>query len=484
MRRLYIGRHRQRGAVAIMFGLSAVVLFGFMGLALDLSQTYDRKTELQNAADAAALAGAKELKGTSAGIDSAVNQARTIAGLHRFKFGTSIVLADAAITFGSSPEGGWQSISNAKANPTAIFFMKIDTRGGDANYGRVNTSFMQVLSPALSTTNTFGLAVAGRFALGVTPLGVCALSKIKHEALVHPGLADSELMEFGYRRGMAYDIINVNPLGSTADKYLLNPLDIATGPNDNGCTPSNNNTPTVRPFLCSGTSNIITSLPGYVFANTGMQATLNTDFNSRFVTSASCTVPPDANIREYPANTSTATGDPTEWMTSPLDNATAQTVKLNAAGVPFYLTATPAPVASKADDWGVLWSYSRAVKFAAPNDSYTTADWPSLYPTELPLVNPPPSAKFAYPVSPPSPYGQGGGDFYQKGAGDRDRRVLNVAIIDCDSLKKNGKCSTLQVLGVGRFFMPVQSDIPKHLDGEFAGLISEAQLTTEIKLYK
>lgn len=479
MRRLYSGRHRQRGAVAIMFGLSAVVLFGFMGLALDLSQTYDRKTELQNAADAAALAGAKELKGTSAGIDSAVNKARTIAGVHKFKFGTSIVLADAAITFGSSPEGSWQSISDAKANPTAIFFIKIDTRGGNANYGRVNTSFMQVLSPSLSTTNTFGLAVAGRFALGVTPLGVCALSKIKHEALVHPGLADSELMEFGYRRGIAYDIINVNPLGTTADKYLLNPLDIATGPNDNGCTPSNNNTPTVRPFLCSGTSNIITSLPGYVFANTGMQATLNEDFNSRFVTSTSCTVPPDANIREYPANTSAATGDPTEWMTSPLANATAQTVNLNAAGVPFYLTATPAPAAAKADDWGVLWSYNPAVKFAAPNSPYTTADWPLLYPT---TPAPTPTVKAAYPAS--SPYDQSGGNFYQKGAGDRDRRVLNVAIIDCDSLKKNGKCSTLQVLGVGKFFMPVQSDIPKHLDGEFAGLISEAQLTTEIKLYK
>ncbi len=55
-------------------------------------------------------------------------------------------------------------------------------------------------------------------------------------------------------------------------------------------------------------------------------------------------------------------------MTSPLANALAQTVKLNAAGVPFYLTAKPAPAAAKADDWGVLWSYNSAVKFAAPND--------------------------------------------------------------------------------------------------------------------
>ena len=65
MRRLSISTHHQGGAIAIMFALSAFFLFGLMGLALDLSQTYDRKTELQNAADAAALAGAKELNGTA-----------------------------------------------------------------------------------------------------------------------------------------------------------------------------------------------------------------------------------------------------------------------------------------------------------------------------------------------------------------------------------------------------------------------------------
>ncbi len=316
MRRLSNGTYRQRGAVAIMFALSAFFLVGFMGLALDLSQTYDRKTELQNAADAAALAGAKELKGTAAGIDLAVSKAKSIAALHKFKFGTSVVLADEAITFGDSPDladASWQSISAAKAKPSAIFFIKIDTRGGNANYGRVNAYFMSVLSPALSATNTVGRAVAGRFSLGVAPLGVCALSDVKHEPLPHPGppAIPDELMEFGYRRGMAYDIINVNPLGAAANKYLLNPLDIATSANDNGCDPSHNNDADAYARSCAlVASNIITSLPGYVFANTGMQATLNTDFNSRFLASSSCTVPPDKNIRQYPANNSAATGDP------------------------------------------------------------------------------------------------------------------------------------------------------------------------------
>jgi hypothetical protein len=51
----------QRGSMAIIVGLSLVVLVGFAGLALDLGRLYVNKTELQSAADACALAAANEL---------------------------------------------------------------------------------------------------------------------------------------------------------------------------------------------------------------------------------------------------------------------------------------------------------------------------------------------------------------------------------------------------------------------------------------
>ena len=54
-------RGTQRGAVAIIVGLAMVVLVAFAGLALDLGQMFISKTELQNAADACALAAAREL---------------------------------------------------------------------------------------------------------------------------------------------------------------------------------------------------------------------------------------------------------------------------------------------------------------------------------------------------------------------------------------------------------------------------------------
>src|SRR5450830_424967 len=53
----------QRGAVAIVVGLVIAVLVGFIGLALDGGHLYLTKTELQNSADACALAASYELTG-------------------------------------------------------------------------------------------------------------------------------------------------------------------------------------------------------------------------------------------------------------------------------------------------------------------------------------------------------------------------------------------------------------------------------------
>ena len=55
------GARTQRGGVAVIVGLSAAVLAGFMGIALDVGRLYLNKTELQTAADACALAAAAQL---------------------------------------------------------------------------------------------------------------------------------------------------------------------------------------------------------------------------------------------------------------------------------------------------------------------------------------------------------------------------------------------------------------------------------------
>ena len=62
------GPRSQRGAVAVMVGASLVVLIIALGLVVDLGHMYIAKTELQNAADACALAAVRELdQGVDAG---------------------------------------------------------------------------------------------------------------------------------------------------------------------------------------------------------------------------------------------------------------------------------------------------------------------------------------------------------------------------------------------------------------------------------
>lgn len=56
---------REKGAVAVIVALSLVALVGFVGLALDLGKLFVAKTELQNSADACALAAARELAGAN-----------------------------------------------------------------------------------------------------------------------------------------------------------------------------------------------------------------------------------------------------------------------------------------------------------------------------------------------------------------------------------------------------------------------------------
>lgn len=510
-----VSKSKQRGAVAIIFGLALTTVFGFMGLSLDLAQTYDRKTELQNAADAAALAGARRLVGTTTGIDAAVTDAKAVAALHKFKFQTAVGLADATIKFSASPDtadASWLDATAAKLVPSTIFFVKIDTRGSntgtDADYGKVNTNFMQAVS-STSSTNTFGRAVAGRYALGVAPIAVCALEETpKFGSITHAGLTDPELKEYGYRRGISYNIMDINPLGNSALKFLLNPVDVPPAANDNSaCTPNNASASNLTSYMCGGTTSIITSLPGYVYVNTGVTSSSNKDLNSRFNKFGNgandckaASAPPDTNIQEYrvnisPSNQISTLSDPLKipqkWMTV---EPSQQSIKMDTVSKkPKFFPLTAA-------DYGTLWSYNHAVKYAAapPYTPFSSSNWPNLYPIgvgvtpETVVGTSTPKALAAYPTGTnAAPYNVAA---FSKAPvanapGVTDRRVMNLAIVKCSTLSATKKstggnsCQTIQVLGIGRFFMTIEANLPSALDMEFAGLIPDATLTKDIKLY-
>jgi Flp pilus assembly protein TadG len=112
---------KQQGAVAILVALALTAMVGFAGLVLDLGKLYVAKTELQNSADACALAAAQALTGASGQQLDIGEAAGMTAGLrHKVLFQSSPVTmaANQTVEFGVTSSGAFVSkagLSNSQA---------------------------------------------------------------------------------------------------------------------------------------------------------------------------------------------------------------------------------------------------------------------------------------------------------------------------------------------------------------------------------
>lgn len=118
-------RRGERGSVLAMsaFGMLALVLA--LGLCVDVSHWYVVKAELQNAADASALAGASALNSSSAGIDEA--QKRAVALMNNYEFNnTGVTITPESVKFAVNYGGPYLSAADAKSVAANVRFVSID----------------------------------------------------------------------------------------------------------------------------------------------------------------------------------------------------------------------------------------------------------------------------------------------------------------------------------------------------------------------
>lgn len=112
-------RRRQQGAVAVIVGLSMTILVAFVGLALDLGKLYVVKTELQNSADACALAAAQALTGAN-GQQLAIAEAAgmTVAARHKVLFQAHPVTTqeNSSVEFSTTANGFYANKTGPSAN--------------------------------------------------------------------------------------------------------------------------------------------------------------------------------------------------------------------------------------------------------------------------------------------------------------------------------------------------------------------------------
>ena len=148
---------KERGAILYVVAASLVVLLGFAGLAIDLGMLYNVKTDLQNATDAAALAGAWQLNGAPSGINNAVTSAINAANKYYFN-NNPVGVVDADVTFSTQMDSGYMSAAAAAdpaVAPTIKFIKVTKTRTMDL-------SLLKIIPGVGSTQNVAANAVAGQ----------------------------------------------------------------------------------------------------------------------------------------------------------------------------------------------------------------------------------------------------------------------------------------------------------------------------------
>ena len=130
-----LDRKSERGNVLAYTVLSALFLFLAVGLGVDLSHFYLAKTELQNSADAAALAGASALTlPDDQKITTAVNRAINTMNLNKYNFDNRTYAAvmdttaqRALVSFAINLDGPYISEADAVADPRDIRFVRVFT---------------------------------------------------------------------------------------------------------------------------------------------------------------------------------------------------------------------------------------------------------------------------------------------------------------------------------------------------------------------
>jgi Flp pilus assembly protein TadG len=145
--------------------VSAVVLFGMVGLAMDIGRMYITKNEAQSFADSAALYAAQQLDGTTAGIANADNAVAT--NPNAWNFGTT-AFSGTITEYSADGATNWQTSDKVTAlqalniryvrvtpvvNNVALFFLPVTGTGTTATV-KAEAIGGQVLLGCITCTKT------------------------------------------------------------------------------------------------------------------------------------------------------------------------------------------------------------------------------------------------------------------------------------------------------------------------------------------
>lgn len=216
-------RQDQEGAVLIWFTIAMLVIFAFIGLAIDGSAYMNLNTSQQELADAAAIAGANELDGSSGAQGRATTAAMALA----------------------NNANRWSNIASGAEIANVYFYMTLadvasDTRTGSdkASYIKVQTVtrsyaavFMRLVS-TLSTVYSSASAVAGSQYVVCAPVQSFLCNPFEDASNNVAGTSSSFLSSSGAKVGDMFRLVDGSG-GSPGDWGLIQPPGTSGNPNQN-----------------------------------------------------------------------------------------------------------------------------------------------------------------------------------------------------------------------------------------------------------
>jgi Flp pilus assembly protein TadG len=175
----YSKRDKERGSILATSALGMLTVLLAVGLGVDISRFYLTKTELQNSADAAALAAVSGLNGLPAGVSDAAD--RAVKAMNKYDFNkTGVTFPRANVLFAVNLDGPYMSEGAAKASPSNIRFVQVTTPAES-----IGVSFA---APILGKTKTISATATAGFSV---PLNVFCnwlpVSVIDYDVPMQPG---------------------------------------------------------------------------------------------------------------------------------------------------------------------------------------------------------------------------------------------------------------------------------------------------------
>lgn len=173
MKKLSVTRDRkgERGSILALSALGMLSVLLAVGLGVDISHFYLVKTELQNAADASALAAASAINSNPSGVVEGTTRAVTAMNSYEFN-NTNITFPRSNVLWAVNLNGPYMSEADASAPATAqnIRFVKVTTP--DSPVGVSFAAMVLGSSKNLSASATAGLSIPLNTFCNFIPLSV------------------------------------------------------------------------------------------------------------------------------------------------------------------------------------------------------------------------------------------------------------------------------------------------------------------------